>query len=86
MDDTYVPENLFCSNNFATSVEEQKRPDCHIQGNTRPIRHTKLFKEIGLGRRCMWMKVWHRSKKQWWRRLEQKTEWERHVEHCGNSE
>ena len=31
MYDTNVPENLFCSNNFATSVKEQKGPDCHIQ-------------------------------------------------------
>jgi len=57
MDDTNVPENLFCSNNFATSVKEQKGSDCNIQENTRPLRHIKLFKEIGSGRRCMWMEV-----------------------------
>lgn len=57
MDDTNVPENLFCSDNFATSMKEQKGPDCNIQENTQLLRHIKLFKEIGSGRRCMWMEV-----------------------------
>lgn len=81
MDDTNVPESLFCSNNFATSVKEQRGYDCNIQENTRPLRNTKLFKGIGSGRRCMWMEVWHRNKKQWWGVLHKKTGWERHVEH-----
>lgn len=45
--DTSVPErNSFALTFFATSVKEQNRHDSNIQENTRPLRNTKLCKEI----------------------------------------